>query len=175
MPSSRPRSCAGELAQRVAIAGDHDLDQLPPLGRAERREIGSAEGFQIRAGGVAACRHRGLFIGGGVDHAVSPVTDVLTGAAAEPTPAEVAAGIRDGEFRVEPAEAPRLAAADGAEAGGHGSNLTLTISVKRPLGRTAISVGAASWPERASASVTSAGTGSPRPRWRHQATAFWRA
>jgi hypothetical protein len=100
---------------------------------------------------------------------------VLTGAAAEPAPGGVAARIRDGEFRIELAEAPRLAAADGAEAGGHGSNLTLTISVKRPLGRTAISDGALIWPLRASASVTSAGTGSPRPRCRHQATAFCRA
>ena len=69
-------------------------------------------------------------------------------------------GSADLEAGVEPAEAARLAAADGAEAG-HGANLTLTISVKRPLGRTAISVGAAIWRDQASASVTVRGTGMP--------------
>jgi hypothetical protein len=54
-------------------------------------------------------------------------------------------------------------------------NLTLTISMKRPLGRTAIPVGAMSLPLRASASVTVEGMAEPGARWRHHATAFCRA
>jgi hypothetical protein len=101
------------------------------------------------------------------------MADVLAGPAAEPAAGAVAARVEDLEAGVEPAETARLAVADGAE--GHGANLTLTISVKRPLGRTAISVGAAIWRDQASASVTVEGTGMPRARWRHQATAFCRA
>ena len=101
------------------------------------------------------------------------MADVLAGPAAEPAAGAVAARVADLEAGVEPAEAARLAAADGAE--GHGANLALTISVKRPLGRTAISVGAAIWRDQASASVTVRGTGMPGARWRHQATAFCRA
>ena len=103
------------------------------------------------------------------------MADVLTGAAAEPVPAVVSAGVGGLEAGVEPAVAAGLAAADGAEVEGHGANLTLTISVNRPLGRTAISVGAAIWRDQASASVTVCGTGMPCARCRHQATAFCRA
>jgi hypothetical protein len=101
------------------------------------------------------------------------MADVLAGAAAEPATGAVAPSVDDLEAAVEPAEAPRLAAADGAAR--HGANRALTISVKRPLGRTAISVGVAIWREKASASVTVRGAGSPGARWRHQATAFCRA
>ena len=87
--------------------------------------------------------------------------------------AAVAAGVGGLEDGVEPAVAAGLAAADGAD--GHGANLTLAISVKRPLGRTAISLGAAIWRDQARASVTVCGTGMPGARCRHQATAFCRA
>jgi hypothetical protein len=103
------------------------------------------------------------------------VADVLAGPAAEPGPTGVAAGIRDAVRCVEPAEAPGLTTADGADRVWHGSNLTLTISVKRPCGRTAISFGAAIPRDQASASVTVEGMGAPGARCRHQAVAFWRA
>jgi hypothetical protein len=101
------------------------------------------------------------------------MADVLAGAAAEPMTAAVASGVGRPEPGVEPAVAAGLAAADGAE--GHGANLTLTISVKRPFRRTAISLGAWSSQVRASASATEWGTADPGARCRHQATAFCRA
>ena len=103
------------------------------------------------------------------------MADVLAGPAAEPAAGVVSTRIGDLEAGVEPPEAAGFAAADGAEAEGHGANLTLAISVKRPLGRTAISLGAAIWRDQASASVTVCGTGMPGARCRHQATAFCRA
>ena len=101
------------------------------------------------------------------------MADVLAGPAAEPAAGAVATWVGHLEAGVEPAVTAGLAAADGAD--GHGANLTLAISVKRPLGRTAISVGTEIWRDQASASVTEHGTGIPGARWRHHATAFWRA
>lgn len=101
------------------------------------------------------------------------MADVLAGPAAEPPAGAVATAVGHSVPGVEPAVAAGFAAADGAER--HGANLTLTISVNRPLGRTAISVGAAIWRDQASASVTVCGTGMPCARCRHHATAFCRA
>ena len=101
------------------------------------------------------------------------MADVLAGPAAEPAAGMVTAAVGDLEAGIEPSVGAWLAAADGAE--GHGANLTLTISVKRPCGRTEISLGEAIRADQASASVTVCGTGMPCARCRHHATAFCRA
>ena len=92
------------------------------------------------------------------------MADVLAAPAAEPAAGAVSTRVGNLEAGVEPPEAAGLAAAGGAGAERHGANLVLTISVKRPLGRTAMSVGAATWRDQASASVTVAGTGTPCAR-----------
>ena len=89
------------------------------------REIGLAEAVEILAAHGATLRDRGPFVRGWIDHAASPVADVLTAAAAELAVARVASGIVDGQVGVEPAEAARLAMADGAEASVAGTDAEL--------------------------------------------------
>ena len=82
---------------------------------------------------------RGPLMPGRINHAASPMADVLAGERAEPAEALDAARIAEGEARIEPAKAARAAPACRAEPPGAAhANLAWTTSVNRPLGRTAI-------------------------------------
>ena len=71
------------LAQVVAISGDDRIDEAVPLGLCQRGKIGFGDTLKVFAALLATDTHRLTLIGGRINHALPPMADVLTLAAAE--------------------------------------------------------------------------------------------